>query len=48
MSGEEIERTLEGKIPDGASAAEEERLIQAATNREVERLLDYLDPFKKA
>jgi len=46
MSGEEIERTFEVKIPDGASAAEEERLIQAATDREVEKLLGDLDPFK--
>lgn len=46
MSGEEIERKFEVTIPEGASAAEEERLIQAATDREVDKLLDDLDPFK--
>lgn len=46
MSSEEIERKFEVPIPAGAGAAEKERLIQAATDREIDKLLDDLDPFK--
>lgn len=46
MSSEEIERKFEVPMPEGVSAAEKERLIQAATDREVDKLLDDLDLFK--
>lgn len=36
---DEIRRSFEVKVPEGASPAEEERLIQQATDREVEKLL---------
>ncbi|UUT35142.1 hypothetical protein [Microbacterium elymi] len=46
MSSEEIERKFEILIPEGVSAAEKEHLIRAATDREVDKLLDDLDLFK--
>lgn len=46
MCSEEIERKFEVPIPEGVSAAEKERLIQAATDREVDKLIDDLDLFK--
>lgn len=38
----EIRREFDVVIPEGATPAEEERLIEEATDREVEKLLDDL------
>ncbi|GAA4487132.1 hypothetical protein [Microbacterium panaciterrae] len=46
MSSEEIERKFEVPVPAGAGGAEKERLVQGATDREVDKLLDDLDPCK--
>ncbi|GAA5152357.1 hypothetical protein GCM10025768_20240 [Microbacterium pseudoresistens] len=46
MPNEEIERKFEVPVPAGAGRADKERLIQGATDREVDKLLDDLDPFK--
>lgn len=37
--GGEIQRDFEVRVPEGASPEEEERLIQEATDREVDKLL---------
>lgn len=42
----EIKREFEVSIPEGASEAEEERLVDEETDRQMEKLLDDVDPFK--
>lgn len=38
----EIRREFEVNIPDGAAPAEEEKLIEDATDREIDKMLDDL------
>lgn len=48
MSAGEIRRTIKVSIPDGATPEEEERLIDAAVDREVDGIVDdLLDKFLK-
>lgn len=42
---DEIKREFEVVVPDGLSAAEEEALIEAETEREVNKLIGDISPF---